>query len=86
MALRVFNHRWSPRKRFKFRLYPWVEWTDGYVWEIIKGDYGINSLYQFTSQLRTRAHIMGLKVRYEIVSGKLYFQFYQNESVPCQKT
>ncbi|MHB8742553.1 MAG: hypothetical protein ACYC9L_05445 [Sulfuricaulis sp.] len=61
-------------KRAKGR-YPWDEWLDGNIWELLKGE-DFTSIESFRSSAQTQAKKMGGRVRTETDGDKLHLQFY----------
>jgi hypothetical protein len=45
------------------RKYPWDDWTDGQVWQVVEGKDFTSNHAVFKAQLKARAEKLGIKVK-----------------------
>lgn len=55
--------------------YPWDEWCDGRVWQVVRGEDFPGLARAFTSQLYLKAARMGLKCRVHTLPDQKTVQF-----------
>jgi hypothetical protein len=76
MAQTVENMPPGPGERAK---YPWGDWLNGEVWELVKGeDFTINPMTMMRSA-HAKARYDGLKVKCSLRGDRLYVQARQPE-------
>lgn len=60
--------------------YPWKDWLDGQIWELVPGEDFHVSPSGFRSAMARQARLAGLKARTRLVDGVLVVQAYEPES------
>lgn len=59
--------------------YPWEEWLDGSVWEIIQGEDFDSKISSFVVTIRQAAKRHGLKVTLTTQDDRIFLQAYSPE-------
>jgi hypothetical protein len=55
--------------------YPWSDWTDGQVWQIVQGEDFTLSPKSMRMTIAARASTLGLRVRTTVQGNTVTFQF-----------
>lgn len=80
MASKLSKYEFTTRGRHD--LYPWDQWMDGSIWQVERGSDFHSDPESFRTGLHQKASKHNMKVRTQVDSTSVVFQFYQNNGKP----